>query len=412
MPASTDLDAALARATALGRQFSRTAADHDRSGDFPFAHFDALFEAGLLGLVTAREDGGLGGGLAAALGVISAIAQGDPSTALVLAMHYSHHYALRASGKWPPHLARRVLQANREGIALLNSAQVEPRVGSPSHGTLPETIARAVGDTWVITGHKTYATGIPLLRWVSVLAITDEAEPRLGSFLVPAAAPGVRVERTWNATGMRATRSDDLILEEVVIPREDVIDIAPASQGLRRDPRLGAWYFTLVPAIYDAAARSARDWLADFVTTRAPASLGAPLASVPRIQDGLGQIEVWLSVNARLLRSIAEDFDAGRDFGLDAAAVKHTVIEQAIAATTLALDLGGNPGVSRDHPLERHHRDALCGRVHAPQNNLLRGQLAGALLRDRQARPATQAAPERTAAPRVPGKAILSATGA
>src|SRR5690606_4520225 len=80
--------------------------------------------------------------------------------------------------------------------------------------------------------------------------------------------------------------------------------------------------------------------------------------------------------NRRLLRSIAEDFDSGRPFGPDAAAVKHVVIENAIHATTLALDLGGNPGISRDNPLERHHRDALSGRAHAPQNNLVRTILA------------------------------------
>lgn len=366
---------AVAQAAALGRKFAESGGAYDRSGDFPFSNFDALHAAGLLGLVTATQDGGLGGGLKDALAVISAIAWGDPSTALVLSMHYNQHYAICAGDGWPEHLAKRVTQANAEGVALLNAAQVEPRVGSPSHGSLPETVARKAGNEWRISGHKNYATGIPLLRWVSVLAVTDEAEPRLGSFLVPTDAAGITVERTWNATGMRATRSDDIILENVAVPLDDVIDLGPASEGLKRDPRHGAWYFTLVPAVYDGAARAARDWLLEFVTSRVPASLGAPLATVPRILDGLGQIEVLLSANQRLLRSIAEDFDADRPLGPDSAAVKHIVIENAVTVTMLALDLGGNPGISRDNPLERHHRDALAGRVHAPQNNLLRTML-------------------------------------
>ncbi|GLQ09472.1 acyl-CoA dehydrogenase [Devosia yakushimensis] len=377
---STDFAPAIEQAIRLGQRFALTARHYDETGDFPFANFDALYEAGLLGLVTATEHGGLGGGLTEALAVISAVARGEPSTALVLAMHYNQHYSLRISGKWPAHLVERVTKANREGVALLNAAQVEPRVGSPSHGSLPETVARKVGNQWRISGHKTYATGIPLLKWVSVLAVTDEPEPRLGSFLVPTDSDGIRVEKTWNATGMRATNSDDLILDDVAIPLEDVVDIAPANEGLKRDERQGAWYFSLVPAIYDGAAQGARDWLIEFTTTRAPASLGAPLSTVPRIQDGLGQIEVWLTTNRRLLRSIAEDFDSGRPFGPDAAAVKHVVIENAIAATTLALDLGGNPGISRDNPLERHHRDALSGKAHAPQNNLVRTILAKAAL--------------------------------
>lgn len=388
MTASIDFASLIAKAEELGKRFALTARHYDETGEFPFANFDALHEAGLLGLVTAVEHGGRGGGLTEALAVVSAIARGEPSTALVLSMHYNQHYSIRASGKWPKHLIERVTKANREGVALINAAQVEPRVGSPSHGTPPETVARRVGNEWRITGHKTYATGIPLLRWVSVLAITDEPEPRLGSFLVPTSADGIRVEKTWNATGMRATNSDDLILDDVTIPLEDVLDIAPASEGIKRDERLGAWYFSLVPAIYDGAARGARDWLIEFTTSRAPASLGAPLSTVPRIQDGLGQIEVWLTVNRRLLRSIAEDFDAGRPFGADAAAVKHTVMENAIAVTTLALELGGNPGISRDNPLERHHRDALSGKAHAPQNNLIRTMLAKATLGRHAAAPA------------------------
>lgn len=399
MSSNDDLVRALAAADELGKRFSLTAAHYDQTGDFPFANFDALYQAGLLSLVTGREHGGLGGGLAEALSVVAAVARGEPSTALVLAMHYSQHYSVRASGKWPQHLVERVTRGNRDGVALINAAQVEPRIGSPSHGALPDTVARKVGDHWRITGHKTYATGIPLLKWVSVLAVTDEPEPRLGSFLVPTDAPGLRVVKTWNATGMRATNSDDLILEDAAVPLDDILDVAPASEGLKRDERLGAWYFTLVPAIYNGAAQGARDWLIEFASSRAPASLGAPLATVPRIQDGIGQIEVWLSTNRRLLRSIAEDFDAARPFGSDAAAVKHTVIENAILATTLALELGGNPGISRDNPLERHHRDALSGKAHAPQNNLVRTMLAKAALGRHAAAPPSAIEPVPVQAP-------------
>lgn len=228
---TTDFTPYIAKAGHLGRRFALTAGHYDETGEFPFANFDALHEAGLLGLVTATEHGGLGGGLTEALAVVAAVAQGEPSTALVLAMHYSQHYGIRASSKWPTHLIERVTKANREGVALLNAAQVEPRVGSPSHGSLPETVARKVGNQWRITGHKTYATGIPLLKWVSVLAVTDEPEPRLGSFLVPTDADGIRIEKTWNATGMRATNSHDLILDDVAIDIEDVLDIAPATEG-------------------------------------------------------------------------------------------------------------------------------------------------------------------------------------
>ena len=368
----------IAQSEALAREFARSAPSYDQSAEFPHAHFEALHRAGILGLTMQKQHGGQGGGLSEALAVVNAVARGCPSTGLVLSMHLSHHNAVGRSGKWPTHLVERVTRANREGVALINSIQVEPVGGSPSHGGLPQTVARRVGDYWHISGRKTYATGVPALKWANVLAVTDEAVPRLGGFLVPLNAKGVRVERTWNASGMRATRSDDVILEDVVIPYEDTIDLAPASLGLRRDARESAWYFGLVPAVYDGAAQAARDWIVDFANSRAPGSLGAPLSSLPRFQDALGQIEVLLTVNRRLLRSLAEDYDQGCDIGTEAGVVKHTVIENALTVTQIANDLGGNPGFSRDNPLERHHRNVLGGKSHAPQNNLIRAGLGKA----------------------------------
>lgn len=204
--------------------------------------------------------------------------------------------------------------------------------------------------------------------------------PRLGSFLVPRNAPGLTIVETWNATGMRATASHDLILDDVAIPLADAIDLNPLSEGLKRDEAGMAWYFLLVSSVYQGIARAAGNWITDFAASYAPGSLGQPIATLPRIQDGLGEIEYRLAVSERLLRSTAEDADAGRPLGLSSAFVKHQVIESAVAVTTLALELGGNPGLRRSHPLERHHRDALCGRAHAPQNNMIRTMAAKAAL--------------------------------
>lgn len=370
----------LGKAKDLADTFALSASHYDETGQFPFVNFDQLFEAGLLRLTASREHGGYGAGLTEAQAIVAEIGRGDPSTALVLAMHFSHHHAISHNGKWPRHLVDRVNAANLAEPSLINSAQVEPRIGSPSHGTLPETIARPHGDVWRLTGHKSYATGIPGLKFVSVLAVTDEPVPRLASFLVPNPTKGLHVVETWNATGMRGTASHDLILDEVEVPLADIIDATPASEGLKRDEAGAAWYFLLVSSVYQGIARAAGNWILSFAAEFTPGSLGQPISTVPRVQDGLGEIEYRLAVSERLLRTTAEDADAGRPLGLSAPFAKHTVIENAVAITSLALDLGGNPGLRRNHPLERHHRDALCGRAHAPQNNMIRTMAAKAAL--------------------------------
>jgi alkylation response protein AidB-like acyl-CoA dehydrogenase len=360
------------KARHLAARFAERAAHYDATGEFPFENFTHLFEAGLLGLVSSVESGGYGGGLVDAISVVGEIARGEPSTALVLAMHYNSHFTLRRYGRWPSHLEQRVLGANRDGPALINAAQAEPRIGSPAHGSLPETIARRDGSVWRISGRKTYVTGIPILRWVSLLALTDEAEPRLASFLVSTDSPGIRIEKTWDAAGMRATASDDLILDDVVIPLDDIIESQPASEPLRREEHATAFFFALIGAVYDGVARSARDRVLAFASSHAPASLGAPLSTVPRIQDGIGDIEVRLATNARLLHSLAGDVDQNRPVGIDGMLVRHVVIENAVAVTSLALDLAGNPGLRREFQLERQHRDAITARSHAPQNHMIR----------------------------------------
>jgi alkylation response protein AidB-like acyl-CoA dehydrogenase len=387
-----EFPALLAEAARLADEFALTAAHHDATGEFPFANFERLHEAGLLGLVTAREHGGLGGGLTEAQAVIAEIGRGEPSTALVLAMHYNGHYSISRLGKWPRHLVERITRANLEGPALINAAQAEPRVGSPSHSKLPETIARRDGSVWRINGHKNYVTGIPTLRWVTLLAVTGEPEPRLASFLVPTDAAGFRVEKTWNAAGMRATASDDIILEDVVVPLEDLIEAQPASEPLRRPETATAFFFSCIGAVYQGVARAARDRLVAFLATYSPASLGAPLSTVPRIQEGLGDIEVRLATSARLLRSLGEDVDASRPVGTDAMTVRHVVIDNAVAVTSLALELAGNPGLNRDFQLERHHRDTITARSHAPQNHMIRTIAAKAAFARHAAQPAKPAA--------------------
>ncbi|MFT4438047.1 acyl-CoA dehydrogenase family protein [Caballeronia sp. 15715] len=383
VPSHKDL---IIKATELGGQFALSAASHDRTGEPPSEQFDALNAAGLLRLTIAQSAGGYGAGLAVARAVVGAIAQGDPSVALILAMHYAQHAAIARSARscdadWPAHLIRRLTDESVMGRSLINAAQVEAALGSPSHGGMPETVARRVGNQWHLSGHKIYVTGVPLLSWINVLARTDEDEPRLGHFLVPRDARGVHIEETWDPIGMRASASHDVIFSDVAIPLADVVALKPARLGLQRDAQGIAWYFSLLGAVYDGAARAARDWLLDFLNQRRPSALGgAALASLPTVQEIVGQIEILLATNDWLMRSHAEAFDAGTAPDSLAGTLKHVVIENAAQSVQLAIELAGNHGLARRNPLERHHRNVLCGRIHAPSNPLLRGAAARAAL--------------------------------
>ncbi len=388
--------------TDLAAEFAATAAEHDRTGTFPVANLARLHEAGLAGLTVPVAYGGAGAGISTVVDVLAAIARGDPATALVLAMTYLAHQG--GGGGWPEAVYARVARSTVEEGAMVNHLRVEPDLGTPARGGLPATTARWTGDGWELTGHKIYSTGAPVLRWMLVWGATDpasdpgadrsgnpaapdgpaSAEPRVGTFLVPAGAPGIEIVRTWDHLGMRATESHDVVFDRVRLDADAVVGLTPVS-GLQdlaaAGSMIAAWGGLAISAIYLGVAEAARDWLIGFLHERVPSNLGRPLASLPRFQAAVGEIDVTLTTARVLVETTARDVDAG-DVAAAARgnAVKSTVTNAAIRAVGEAVALIGNPGLTRTNPLERHYRNVLCARVHTPQDDAVHAAAGRALL--------------------------------
>ncbi|MGY4426665.1 alkylation response protein AidB-like acyl-CoA dehydrogenase [Bradyrhizobium sp. JR6.1] len=363
----------IARALRLAEVFAARAPAHDRDASFPFENFADLSREGLLALTVPAVSGGGGAGARDATRVLGIIGKADPSTALVLSMHYIQHLVMARSTRWPGRLSRKLAKETVEGVALINALRVEPELGSPARGGLPATTARRTETGWRLTGRKIYSTGAPILKWYAVWAKTDEPEPRVGQFLVPAGLPGTRIEETWDHLGLRASGSHTVIFDDVVFPLDYEIDVRRPDDWKVSDVTQATVHAIFVAAIYDGIARAARDWLVKFLKERAPANFGAPLATLPRMQEVVGGIEARLAVNARLIDSFAADFDSGFPLSaIESNIIKLTVTNNAAAVVEDALSLTSNHGLSRTNPLERHYRDVLCGRVHTPQDDATR----------------------------------------
>ncbi|AYF03727.1 acyl-CoA dehydrogenase (plasmid) [Paracoccus yeei] len=367
-------------ARALADGFGVLAAQDDRQGIFPFRQIEALHGAGLLALTAPRAQGGRGAGLELTARVIAEIGRGDPAVALILVMQYAH-LALLNHGRWPSHLAGAVMRSAVEEGALINALRVEPDLGTPLRGGLPATTARRSGDGWRLSGSKIYSTGSEGLRWGIVWARTDEAEPRVGQFLVPIGAEGVEIVPTWDSLGLRASSSHEIRFRDVALPLDHAVDIRrPAEWAIRGDDA-AAWIGLLIAALYTGVAEAGRDWIVSFLKSRVPANLGKPLAEVPRMQEAVGAIAERIAVNRQLILSAAAEIDAGTVLPqAEAGLIKHVATENAIAAVEGALKLAGNHGISRLNPLERHLRDVLCGRIHSPQEDTVLGAAGRAAL--------------------------------
>lgn len=362
-------------------EFAGRAAAHDADASFPHENFARLGELNLLALTVSSAFGGAGRGLALAARVIGVIGAGDSSTALLLAMNYLAHHVLSVT---PNAGYAAIAEAALDGRGILNPLQAEPDLGSAIRGGLPATTAVQQADgNWRVDGRKAYATGSPIVGWWLVGARTGGDAPRVGTLLVRGDAPGLTVNPTWDHVGLRATASHDIAFDGVMVANDDVISFhAQGSPELiARQALVQTWNGVLIAALYDGVARAGRDWLHRFLHERAPSNLGAPLATVPRLQGIVGEIDTLLLTNRVLIDDAAGRVDAsGKPDPVRAQQVKHVATTNAIRALDLALSATGNHGLHRSNPLERHYRDALCGRVHAPQSDTVLLQAGRAAL--------------------------------
>jgi alkylation response protein AidB-like acyl-CoA dehydrogenase len=269
-----------------------------------------------------------------------------------------------------PHVRDRIFSSALAGPALVNALRVEPELGTPARGGVPATVARRTGEGWRITGRKVFSTGSHGLAWMVVWATTedDPEGPRTGPFIVPADAPGITIEETWDHMGMRASASHDVVFDATPVPHDHAAGLVPAGEpdsGLRTPQVMGTMLLLLL-AVYDGVAWAARDWLVEYLNERTPTNLGAPLASLPRFQAAVGEIDALLHTNAALLDDLAGNAGGGQG-GL----AKVVVTRNVIAVAEQAVALVGNAGLTRHHPLQRHLRDALCSRIHSPQDDTI-----------------------------------------
>ncbi len=376
----------LAIADDLATRFAARAPQHDRDGTFPFQNFDDLRAARLHLLTVPVAYGGWGASLLEAVQIVERLARGDGATALVFAMHVQVLGSLSEHRPWDEPRFESFAREVVERGALINSCATEPELGSPSRGGLPKTHARRDGAGWRVSGHKTFASGIPVLTHVLVPAVLEgEPEGTVGVFLVRTDRPGLRIEPTWDVLGMRATASHDLLLDNVLVESHDLVQRREPGVG---DPGRvigGAWFGMVVAATYLGIAEAARDAAIQFARERRPTALeGRSIATLEPIQRLTGAAESLLLTARALVYATAAAWTAQPEdrarlmshIGL----CKAVATTRAVEATDLALRVVGGQAMSRKLPLERLFRDVRAGLFHPPTEDVAFANLGRALL--------------------------------
>ena len=372
----------VSRAASLAERFAERAPRHDREGSFPHENFAELREAGFLRLTVPRSHGGYELPLSQFVHVQEVLAAGDGSTALALNMHLIRFGAERETPSYPREWFDELCRGAVEEGRLVNTAATEEGLGSPAGGGIPETTATPVEGGWMLEGRKTFVTLAPELWYMPVLARIDppgDGAPDVADFMVLRDDPGIRIDETWDALGMRASGSHDLVLEGVRLGEDRFLGYRNRAKPSPRGRAGGVWFALGVAATTTGVAQAARDYAVDFARTRTPTGLRT-IAEFPGVRRRIARIDLLLQRNRALVADAAAAWESGEERGMPAsdrvAVAKVDALNNAIEAVDEAMRVVGGVSLQKSRPIERYYRDVRTGLHNPPLEDRALEQLA------------------------------------
>lgn len=355
----SDLVAAAAR---LAPRFAARAAAYDAESRFPVEDFADLRAAGLFGALVPTAFGGAGAGFSEYAAIAYELGRGSGATALIFNMHAAVTGALAfldgdlAGALEVPRAAlaarERYLRAAAQGAWY---AVAMSERGAGARLSQLSTVYEPVPGGFRIRGAKAFVSGAGYADGYLVAARRADDASVVSHFLVPADAAGLRVERTWDSLGMRATCSDDLHLDLTVPPDALLGGVEGLALVVAR--LLPHWMVASYAAVYVGVARAAVDAAVAHVTRRG-------LADLPAVRDRVGRADAAVAAARLVVAEAARRVDVAPG---EAETNRWVWRAKLLAGTTAAevaasmLEAAGASATRRGHPLERLFRDARCG---------------------------------------------------
>ncbi len=353
---------------------------YDRDNTFCQEDFDELKAAGYLRMALPTQFGGQGLNLSGVARETRKLAQYAPATALCINMH---NYWLG--------VAADLLRGGDSSLEWLLKEAAAGEVFAAGHaehgndipGLLSTTKAERVEGGYRLTGRKAFGSLSPVWTRMGLHAMdtSDPSAPKIVHAFLPRDTPGVSIKETWDVLGMRATRSDDTVLDGAFVPDRYVVRVVPAGAGGADMFVVGflTWALVNFANIYYAIGLRVRDVLIEQLKTKTSIALSRPMIYHPEVQHGIAEISMDLETMGPHVEAVANDWSEGRvgpDWLLRLFTVKHRTVEAAFRVADRALDLSGGFGMFKKSELERLFRDCRAGRFH-PGNPALTHEIVG-----------------------------------
>ncbi len=319
----------------------------DKKGEFPWDLFKRMAELELLGIYVPKEYGGAGLDVLCYAIAVEEIGRVCGSTGIFLAAHSS-------LGVFPIYYAGTEEQKKKWLIPLARGEKIgsfgltEPNAGSDAAGT--QTRFQLVGDKYIINGTKRFITSGHI---ADVIIFTATKDPALGykgisAFVVEKGTPGFIPGKEEDKLGLRGSVTSELIFEDCVIPRENIL--GKEGDGFKVFMETLDGGRISIGALALGIAQGALDASIKFVQEN-------NLTKNQSIQSMIAEMSTEIEAARLLVYHAAQLKDAGLPYLEESAMAKYYASTIGMKATSMAIDIHGLLGITDEYPVERFLRD-------------------------------------------------------
>ena len=348
-------------------QLKPTAAERDKTGQFPAEELKQLGELGALGMTIPPEWGGAGLDYVSLVLALEEIAAGDGAISTIVSVQNSLPcgitYKYGTEEQKQKYLAK---LATGEWLGCF--CLTEPQAGSDA-GAL-QCRAERDGDTWILNGTKQFITTGKHSQLAIVFAVTDKSAGKKGisCFLVPTDTPGYIVSRIEEKMGQHCSDTATIVFENCRIPAENIL--GEEGQGYKialsnlESGRIG------IAAQSVGMARAALDAAIEYANERK--TFGVELVQHQAVAFRLADMATQIEAARQLIFHAASLKDAGQPCLKEASMAKLFASTMAERVCSDAIQIYGGYGYVNDFPVERIYRDVRVSQIYEGASDIQR----------------------------------------
>ncbi len=342
-----------------------TAGKVDSEAAYPVATVAALRDSGLLGLTLPEEVGGLGGGPAELVEVVTALAGVCGSSAMIYMMHISAAMTVAAG---PPSAHPDLLASLADGRALGTLAFSE--AGSRSHFWAPVSRAKHNGDALDVDATKSWVTSAGHADIYVTTTGNADTDGAVDLYAFPADTPGISITGEFHGLGLRGNGSNPMAFKV-----DDAAGYAIGEPGGAFDILLGVvmpWFNLCNASVSVGLGKAVTDAAVRHTSAANLEHLDQSLSSLPTIRAQLAKMSLDLAATKAYVDQAADRIaNPVEDTVLHVLGVKAVANEAVLRITDTAMRVCGGAAFSEHLAIERFFRDARAGHVMAPTADVL-----------------------------------------